>query len=228
MGFHKSTSLTEKGTAGHEVRARDTDPSVLETDDHELVKRARNGDPRATEQLLKRYYQKAYGIAYRMCSGDEEEARDLVQDAFLNVLRNLKKFKGDSRFYTWLYRIVVNTCLDARRRRQRRSGLLSRWLPRRKGGRETDQALEDRFGEGEEDSRNPMSNLSEKQLRKQLLDALEALSEKQRVAFELKVFEGMSVSEIAQVMKTAQGTVKSHLFRATRYMRRALADWVEP
>ena len=145
MGFDKSISLTEKKTTGRGVRTKDAVPSVLETDEPELVKRARNDDPWAMDQLLKRYYQKAYGIAYRMCSGDEEEARDLVQDAFLNAFRNLKRFKGDSGFYTWLYRIVVNTCLDARRRRQRRSGLLSRWLQRKKVGRGTDQALEDRF-----------------------------------------------------------------------------------
>ena len=74
--------------------------------DEELVRRAKNDDPWAIEQLVLRYQQKVYAIAYQMLAGDAEEARDRTQDVFLQAFRNIKRFKGKSSFYTWLYRIV--------------------------------------------------------------------------------------------------------------------------
>ena len=87
--------------------------------DAELVRRAQKEDPWAIEQLVLRYQKKVYAIAYQMLSGDAEEARDRTQDAFLQAFRKIKQFRGKSSFYTWLYRIVINTCIDARRRRKR-------------------------------------------------------------------------------------------------------------
>ena len=95
--------------------------------DEELVARAQAGDQRAIGELLDRYQQKAYAIAYNMCSGDSEEAQDLTQEAFLRAIRNIKKFRKNSSFYTWFYRIVVNTCLDGIRRRRKRERLFSFW-----------------------------------------------------------------------------------------------------
>ena len=222
MVFQKGISLAEEYAPGQGTEKEDSESSVREPDDSELVRRAQNDDPWATDRLLRKYFEKAYGIAFRMCAGDAEEAGDLVQDAFFKAFRNLKKFREDSSFYTWLYRIVINTCLDGRRRTRRRKGLFSLWRPRRKVDQDVGRPLEER--PDPKASANPLSSLRGKQLKNQVLQALDALSDKQRMAFELKVFEDMTIGEIAKVMRAAEGTVKSHLFRATRHVRQVLSD----
>ncbi|MCK5553908.1 MAG: sigma-70 family RNA polymerase sigma factor [Deltaproteobacteria bacterium] len=194
--------------------------------DEELVAQARKNDPRAIEEFVSRYQQKAYAIAYHMCAGDSEEAQDLTQEVFLRVFRNLRKFRGASSFYTWFYRIVVNTCLDGRRRRRRWERIFSPWRPGQNEEEPSKKVLEeqpDMYGDS-----NPLAVLSGKQLTLQIRKALISLPERQRMAFQLKVFQGMSIREIAQVMGSAEGTVKSQLFRATHSLRTALQDWVVP
>jgi RNA polymerase sigma-70 factor (ECF subfamily) len=194
--------------------------------DEELIARAQRDDPWAIEEFVCRYQQKAYAIAYHMCSGDREEAQDLTQEAFLRVFQNIKKFRGDSSLYTWFYRIVVNTCLDGRRRRRRWERVFSLWRP---GLREEEPSREV-FEEQPDmvEGNNPMAVLSGKKLTQEIRKALMSLPERQRVAFQLKVFQGMNIREIAQVMGSAEGTVKSHLFRATHSLRTVLKDWVVP
>lgn len=199
-------------------------PMVL--NDEELVVRAQKNDSWAAEELVHRYQQKAYRIAYHICFGDREEAQDLTQEAFLKVFKNLKKFKGKSSFYTWFYRIVVNACIDGMRRRQRRERIFSLWPSGQSRGESSREGME---GQPEiEETSNPMTTLSGKQVREEAQEALRSLSERQRVVFQLKVLEEMSIPEIAQVMKMAEGTVKSHLFRATHVLREALKEWATP
>lgn len=194
--------------------------------DEELVARAQKNDQWATEEFVSRYQQKAYAIAYYMCSGDSEEAQDLTQEAFLRAFRNIKKFRGNSSFYTWFYRIVVNTCLDGRRRRRRWERLFWLWQPGQRGEESSKEVIEEQPDMGEDN--NPMTVLSGKQLAREIRKALMSLPERQRVVFQLKVFQGMSIREIAQVMGSAEGTVKSHLFRATHSLRNVLKDWIVP
>jgi RNA polymerase sigma-70 factor, ECF subfamily len=193
-------------------------------DDLELVERVKRKDAGAAEQLVRRYQEKAYAIAYRTCSGDAEEAKDLTQEAFLRAFRGLDQFQGKSSFYTWLYRIVVNTCLDGLRRQHRRRDLTpSRRADFGEGG--PDGVLEGRVDPAAEDS--PAERLARKQFRARVQKALSGLSSNQRMVFELKVFDELSISEIAGLMQSAEGTIKSHLFRATRHIREALKDWAE-
>jgi len=189
--------------------------------DEELIARAQKDDQWAIEEFVCRYHQKAYAIAYYMCSGDREEAQDLTQEAFLRAFRNIKKFRGDSSLYTWFYRIVVNTCLDGRRRRHRWERIFSRTGERGERTKEVPEEQPDMGG-----ASDPMDALSGKQLTLEIRKALMTLPERQRIAFQLKVFQGMSIREIAQVMGSAEGTVKSQLFRATHSLRTALKDWV--
>ena len=193
--------------------------------DQELVDRARQDDRWAIEQLIGRYQQKAYRLAFQMCYADEEEAKDRVQEAFFRAFRNLKKFKGKSSFYTWLYRIVVNTCIDAQRRRKRWSQVFFPWRFGKTENEESNASLED-YPDREENS-NPLSRLTHHQLEIDVKKALKSLSEKQRAVFQLKVFQEMSIPEIAEIMGLAEGTVKTHLFRATRFIRSQLRKWVE-
>lgn len=194
--------------------------------DEELIARAQRDDPWAIEEFVCRYQQKAYAIAYHMCSGDREEAQDLTQEAFLRVFQNIKKFRGDSSLYTWFYRIVVNTCLDGRRRRRRWERIFSLWRPGLREGEPSRGVFEEQPDMAE--GNNPMAVLNGKKLTQEIRKALMSLPERQRVAFQLKVFQGMSIREIAQVMGSAEGTVKSHLFRATHSLRTVLKDWVVP
>lgn len=201
-----------------------TPPMTLR--DEELVARIREGEDWATEELVNRYQQKTYAIAYHMCGEDGEEAQDLTQEAFLRVFRSLVKFRGDSSFYTWFYRIVVNVCLDSRRRSRRWKQIFSPWRQVQRGkGSEGDVPEEQ---PDMRDDINPVSALSGKQFAKEIKRSLKALPERQRLVFQLKVLHGMSIREIAQVIGTAEGTVKSHLFRATRFLREELKEWATP
>jgi RNA polymerase sigma-70 factor (ECF subfamily) len=160
-----------------------------------------------------------------MSGGDEDQARDATQDAFVKALDGIDRFRGQSSFYTWFYRILVNTCLDARKRKRRWSRLFSigsRLLGRDGTEASTAEAMPDPAA-----SADPMESLEATELRRNLYRVLERLPDRQRTAFELKIFEEMKLSEIARVMKLETGTVKSHLFRATRAVRAALADWAE-
>jgi len=194
--------------------------------DEELVTRAQDGEKWATEELVSRYQQKAFSIAYHMCAEDSEEAQDLSQEAFLRAFRSLGKFRGDSKFYTWFYRILVNICLDKRRHRRRWQRVFVPWRPVK-----AEKNLSKNTPEEQSDmdpGNNPIKVLSRKQLSKDIRKSLKSLPEKQRTVFQLKVLDGMTIREIAEVLGAAEGTVKSHLFRATRFLREELKGWDHP
>jgi RNA polymerase sigma-70 factor (ECF subfamily) len=186
------------------------------------VRRAQASDPWAVDRLLRRYQKKVYAIAYQLSGFDGEEARDAAQEALLQVFRNIAQFEGRSRFSTWVHRVTVNSCLDAKRRRRRWLRMI---LPSRVDGG-------DREGENEfenipapQEDTDPVAVISGAELRRDVTRALERLSEHQRIVFKLKVFQDMSIPEIAEVTGMAEGTVKSHLFRATRSVRDQLHAW---
>ncbi len=191
-------------------------------EESEIVRRAQADDPWAVDQLVRRYQKKVYAIAYQVCGFDAEEARDSAQEALLQVFRHIGDFEGRSRFSTWVHRVAVNTCLDVKRRRRRWLRLI---LPRRpeSGDGEPDQELENiPAPEGESD---PVATLSGGELKRDVTEALGRLSDHQRTVFQMKVFQEMSIPEIAEATGMAEGTVKSHLFRATRSVREQLHAW---
>ena len=212
----------QAGRPQKNLQTQDEPVRKMQTDE-ELVERIREGDDNASELLIRRYQEKAYAIAWSMCGRDREEAKDIVQDAFVKVLRSIGKFQGKSSFYTWFYRILINTCLDRRRRQSLWKKIFFPWNP--KPGEDEDSAnpLEEQ-PDMREDA-NPLTVVSGKAFGKEVQKVLDSLSEKQRTVFQLKVFHDMSIPEIAEVMNTAQGTVKSHLFRATRYLQEHLKEW---
>ena len=182
--------------------------------------------PYRDEELVNRYQQKAYAMAYHLCSENAEEAEDVTQEAFLRAFRSLSHFRGESSFYTWFYRILVNLCLDRKRYWSRWHRVFKPW-----------HNPQDMSGTSEkvyEEALNPTQNesaadiLRHKQLSRDIRKSLRRLPEKQRIAFQLKVLHGMGIREIAQVMGSAEGTVKSHLFRATHSLREALKEWDQP
>lgn len=195
-------------------------PSPLK--DETLVARARKSDQRAIEDLVHRYQQKAYAIAYHFSDGNMQEAEDLTQEAFLRAFQNLETFRGDSSFYTWFYRILVNVCLDGRRRRNRRQKIFLPWQREYR-----DKGLSPEERPDPEAHEQALKSISEKELSREICESLKSLPEKQRLAFQLKALHGMSIQEVARVMGTAEGTVKSHLFRATQFLREKFKDWEE-
>jgi len=211
----------------HAKKGADQDvPDLNPISDEDLVIRAQKDDRGAMEELVQRYQNRAFSIAYHMGSGDIEEAKDLTQEAFLRAIRNIKRFQKKSSFYTWLYRIIINTCLDGRRRRQRREKYFSFLRPKAGDGRSSKDVLEEQAEVGRKN--DPLAVLSDKNFRHETQKAMMSLSEKQRLVFQLKVIQGMRIHEIAQVTGMAEGTVKSHLFRATHFLREALRAWGEP
>jgi len=190
--------------------------------DEDLVTRARKSDQRAIEDLVYRYQQKAYAIAYHFTDGNVQDAEDLTQEAFLRAFQNLENFRGDSSFYTWFYRILVNVCLDGRRRRNKWQKIFLPWQRD-----SNDKGLSPEERPDPEAHERSLKTISEKELSRSIEESLRSLPEKQRLAFQLKALHGMSIQEVARVMGTAEGTVKSHLFRATQFLREKFKDWEE-
>ncbi len=183
--------------------------------DEELVALAQKGDERAFEELVQRHQQKAFRIAFDFAR-DREEAKDLSQDAFLRAYTHLSAFDGRSSFYTWFYRILVNICLDYRRKQKRTAA------------EEFNETVESHV-EPSYPAANPVSpdqRVMAGQLSKRVEQALESLPPKQRTAFILKNHQGLSIREIAAIMQTAEGTVKVHLHRAVIALRASLAEFV--
>jgi RNA polymerase sigma-70 factor, ECF subfamily len=182
--------------------------------DEELVASAQRGDRRAFEELVERHKQKAYHIAFDFAR-DREEAKDLSQEAFLKAFVNLKNFDGRSSFYTWFYRILVNLCLDFKRRQKR--------SPTDAFDETVESHLEPSHEVG--NPPRPEQQVVAAQFSRKIGEALEALPAKQRTAFILKNHQGLSIKEIAELMETAEGTVKVHLHRAVTALRHSLAEF---
>lgn len=182
--------------------------------DEELVALVQKGERQAFEELVERHKQKAYRIAFGFAR-DREEAKDLSQEAFLKAFTHIGRFDGRSGFYTWFYRILVNVCLDYRRRAKRTSA------------EEFNETVEGQVEPSPLIS-NPVSPDQQAiagQLSRRVGAALEMLPAKQRTAFILKNHQGLSIREIAETMETAEGTVKVHLHRAVTALRQSLAEF---
>jgi len=175
-----------------------------EESDQQLVERVQKGDRRAFDVLVLKYQHRIYSLVSRFVR-DSDEIQDVVQEAFIKAYRALPAFRGDSAFYTWLYRIAINTA---------KNYLVSR--SRRPPG--ADVEIEDaEFMEGADalrDVADPESQMMTEQLRVAIDRAISALPEDLRTALTLREFEGMSYEEIATVMNCPVGTVRSRIFRA--------------
>jgi RNA polymerase sigma-70 factor (ECF subfamily) len=183
--------------------------------DEELVAAARQGDRRAFEELVERHEQRAFHIAFGFAR-DREEAKDLSQEAFLKAFVYLKHFDGRSSFYTWFYRIVVNVCLDYKRKAKRAAA------------EEFDESVQSQIDPAHQPPKPlpPDQHVFAGQISRKVDEALKTLPAKQRTAFILKNHQGLSIKEIAAVMETAEGTVKVHLHRAVTSLRQRLAEFI--
>ncbi len=191
---------------------------MAETDEA-LVARTKSGDGSAFEVLVDRYMKKAYFIAYDIV-GNQEDARDLSQEAFVKAYESLARFRGDSRFYTWFYRILVNCCFDFRKRRIRIDGMTVAPLTDPDTGREVDRPI---AATGRDS--NPLEALRQTELGEKIREAVGALTPQQRTAFVLKNDQGLQIKEIAKIMRVAEGTVKAHLHWAVKSLQEKLKTY---
>ncbi len=180
-----------------------------------LVERVRNGDKRAFELLMEKYRRKIGRLLSRMVR-DPEEVEDIAQETFIKAYRALPQFRGDADFYTWLYRIAVNTAKNYLAARSRDMPTVS------------DVVGDDEEGGGERhatpDINTPDAQLLSKQIAYAVTEAVEALPEELRTAITLREIEGMSYEDIANFMGCPIGTVRSRIFRA----REAIAAKLRP
>jgi RNA polymerase sigma-70 factor (ECF subfamily) len=169
--------------------------------ERETIAACQRGDREAFDRLVERYQREIYRLCYRYV-GHHEDANDLAQEVFLRAWRSIGRFRGDSAFSTWLYRIGVNACLNHRALRRAPTQELPEGLPDPARG-----ALA--RAEAEDDARR-------------VRDAVARLPEKQRATVILKIFHDLSHEEVASILGSSVGTVKSNLFHALGNLRRLL------
>ncbi len=186
--------------------------STTEVNDSQLVERVQRGDKRAFDLLVLKYQHKIVSLVGRYVR-DADEVQDVTQEAFIKAYRALPRFRGDSAFYTWLYRIAINTAKNHLVSRSRRPP-------------DTDIDVDGEF-QGDSavlrDVAGPESALATDQLEKVIFDAIDNLPEELKVAVTLREFEGLSYEEIADVMECPVGTVRSRIFRAREAIEKSIA-----
>ena len=189
----------------------------LEKDDFQLVRASRAGDQEAFGELVRKYQGKIYALAYGMV-GNHADADDLAQEIFLKTYRNIAKFRFKSSFYTWLYRIGLNTIISRRKKLRGDTHLElkpqvldvegSPYLSSRLGGEKGDRAM------------------SSKEMKKDISRAIDTLSDKHKEVVVMHDVEGMPHSEIAEILSVSEGTVRSRLHYARARLRKELTGWI--
>jgi len=188
------------------------------TNDMELVSQARRGDMAAYDELVKRYQERIYATMYHMTS-NHEDANDLAQESFIKAYQALKSFKGDSSFYTWIYRIAVNKAINFIKQRRNRVNM----------------SLNDLDAQAENDPdlvalishKTPRRDAGLTELQEKLNAAILKLSEQHRAVVVLHDIQGLPHEEIADAMGCNVGTVRSRLFYARQQLQGLLAEYLD-
>ena len=213
-----ATQSGRTGNGGKLTQAQIEARALQRTEDDELIREAQRGDRSAFDSLVRRYDQSVLRLALHMLA-NEQDAQDVHQEAFLKAYRHLGNFRFECSFYTWLYRIVTNLCLDQ--------------LRRRKSRREDPATVLDSSGDEMDllsnisDTRamaNPARELDRKRMGESINLALDKLTPRERMVFELKHYQGLKLRTIGDMLSTTEETAKNTLFRATRKLRANLAE----
>jgi RNA polymerase sigma-70 factor (ECF subfamily) len=184
--------------------------------DEEVVALCQQGRGEVFELLVRKYMEKAFRIAFDF-THDTEEAKDLSQEAFLRAFSRIKQFDGRSSFYTWFYRLVVNLCLDYTRRKKR-------VIWERLDDGEAEGVIE--RAELADSSSLPDQEAMAGETKRRVDLTLKAMPNKQRTAFLLRNHQGLSIPDIAKVLKTTEGTVRVYIHRAVAALRQSLVEFV--
>jgi RNA polymerase sigma-70 factor (ECF subfamily) len=198
-----------------------TGVSLSSVDERCLVLEAQGGSRAAFEELVRRHDRDVLRLALNLMKRPED-ARDVYQEAFLKVYRNLHRFRFECSFYTWLYRIVTNVCLDHLRRRQARP---EDQAPEMSSANREDGLTD--FFERQREYRptlDPERRYMGQEIQTRIATAMERLSPRERVVFEMKHYQGLKLRAIGDALGTTEETVKNSLFRATRKLRSQLRE----
>ena len=187
------------------------------TEEHLLVRRSQAGDRLAFEELVRRYDRDVLRLALNLVH-KPEDARDIYQESFMRVYRNLHRFRFECSFYTWLYRITTNVALDHLRRRTSHREDQAPILEDAEGSK---QDFFDRQPERSAAS-NPEKRVLGQELGLKIQEAMKRLSPRERTVFEMKHYQGLRLRAIGDLLGTSEETVKNSLFRATRKLRESL------
>jgi RNA polymerase sigma-70 factor (ECF subfamily) len=208
---------TNSGDAGRDSAAA-AEKLLARQNEMDLIREAQSGSRTAFDALVRQYEHQVLRLALHL-TGSEHDAEDIYQEAFLKAYRYIGNFRFECSFYTWIYRIVTNLCLDQLRRRKTR--------------REDHAVVVDRSGDEVDllaavsDNRsfsNPARELDRKVLGEKIQNALEKLTPRERMVFELKHYQGLRLRTIGEMLNTTEETAKNTLFRATKKLRLQLAD----
>ena len=186
--------------------------------DSALIKKCKSGDVEAFEHLINTYQKKAYNIALRIMA-NEEDAKDMAQEAFIRIYKSIMNFREESSFSTWIYRIVTNVCLDEVRKRKNR-GTISIDAGINIDGSETKYELSC-------DKETPEDIYEKTEKKEIILETINELSEEYKSAIVLRDIEGFSYEEIATIMDCSIGTVKSRINRARNILKDKLRNRLE-
>jgi RNA polymerase sigma-70 factor, ECF subfamily len=198
-------------------------PKVGETrpvrvDDTLLIREAQQGNTAAFEELVRQYDRAVLRLAVHL-TGSQEDGQDIYQEAFLRAYINLARFRFECSFYTWIYRIVTNLCLDhLRRKNSRGRDVITTLSPDGEREEVLNHMPDHRPGA------SPERSLVGRELRRCILRALGRLSPRERMVFELKHYQGLRLRTVAGILNTTEGTIKNTLFRATHKLRAQLAE----
>ncbi len=206
------------GDANRDGASRGQERLQARAAEADLIREAQAGSRPAFDALVRQYEHQVLRLALHL-TGSEHDAEDIYQEAFLKAFRYIGNFRFECSFYTWIYRIVTNLCLDQLRRRKTR--------------REDHAVVMDHSGDeidllaSVSDNRsfsNPARELDRKLLGAKIQAALENLTPRERMVFELKHYEGLRLRAIGEMLNTTEETAKNTLFRATKKLRAQLAD----
>lgn len=194
-----------------------TRPVLPEPDEKSLVQRAKQGDLSAYDQLVRMYQERIYATIYHM-TANHEDANDLAQESFIKAFRALKSFKGDSSFFTWVYRIAINKTINFLKQRKKRAQMSLNDLD---FNAEHDPDLVALISE-----KNPRRDLNLTELQEKLNAAMLKLSEVHRLVVTLHDIQGLSHDEISRIMDCNTGTVRSRLFYARQQLQAFLSEFL--
>lgn len=218
MAATRAIDGANRGSSSRNDASRDEERAASRALEMDLIREAQTGSRAAFDVLVRQYEHQVLRLALHL-TGSEHDAEDIYQDAFLKAYRYIGNFRFECSFYTWIYRIVTNLCLDQLRRRKTR--------------REDHAVLVDRSGDeidllaAVSDDRsysNPARELDRKLLGEKIQAALGKLTPRERMVFELKHYQGLRLRTIGEMLNTTEETAKNTLFRATKKLRVQLAE----
>jgi RNA polymerase sigma-70 factor, ECF subfamily len=210
-------SINMRLSAEYRVNLPAATERVAKETDQELVRRVQSGDRRAFDLLFSRYQHKIVNLVSRYLR-DSEDVQDVVQEAFIKAFRALPRFRGESAFYTWLYRIAINTA---------KNHIVAR--SRRPPGTDVEVEDAEHFDGADalRDLENPEAELAKDQLSAEIDAAIADLPDDLRSAVTLREFDGLTYEQIAEIMECPVGTVRSRIFRAREAIDRRISPLLD-